>query len=534
MIFDMKGIRIVLFIGILGLGISCQLSDNGLRPKDKPNIIYILADDLSYRDLSVYGQERFSTPHLDLLAINGVRFTQAYAAAPECAPSRGCLMTGLHTGHGPIRVNASARGGQENLRDEDLTIAEVLQEAGYSTGFAGKWGIGLPYTEGVPYKQGFDFSFGYYDQGRAHTFIPLYLWENDSIIHYPENENFDMPKRYNQRIIFNTYDEEGRLFIEELDDPYGFTYSDNEINKAAFRFLMENDPKKTGKPFFLYYATQLPHGPVIIPDLGTMQEPDSIFQKTREWAAMVMKLDSFVGELVAYLKEAGEYDNTVIFFSSDNGYSMCGYMNRGNMPTWYDDPWLKNKGPFTGGKFSALEGGIRIPFFVSWPAQFKPGIVTNPVWLPDFFPTAISLAGMNPDTYPSDGVNLLPVLTGQPADFEGHKYMYFSKQREQAIRMGPWKAYRKNPESQTRLYLIEEDTYSERDLALQYPEVIRIVDSLMDTVHEPHEWYWNPWETKEEFNEKRKKAVETGNKLPSYRPNGMGIFPWNEKASQSN
>ncbi len=517
----------LMFFSIIFFGIGCANRSSDNLKGSKPNIIYILADDLSYRDLSVFGQERYTTPNLDDLATGGVRFTQAYAAAPECAPSRGCLMTGLHTGHGPIRINSSARG-QENLRDEDITIAEVLKEAGYNTGFTGKWGIGLPDTEGVPYKQGFDYAFGYYDQGRAHTFIPFYLWENDKYIKYPENFKFDMPKRYKQDRPSNTYDENGRLYIEELDDPYGYTYSEDEIEKAAFRFLNDNDPKKTNKPFFLYYATQLPHGPVIVPDLGVMQEPDSIYIKTREWAAMVIKLDSFVGELVSYLKETGEYDNTLIFFSSDNGYSMCGYMARGNAPDWPDDPWLKNKGPFTGGKFSVLEGGNRIPFFASWPAKFKPGIVNEPVWLPDFFPTASTLAGMDTASYQTDGVSLLPALQGDIDKFKGHEHMYFSKGREQAVRMGPWKAYRKNPESQIELYLIEEDTYALRNMADFYPDLVKDAREIMKTEHIPHEWYWNPDETRDEYLNKVKRARDTGNKLPSYRPNGMSILPWDK------
>jgi len=493
--------------------------------QELPNIIFILADDLSYRDLSCYGQQRYQTPNLDALATGGVRFTQAYAAAPECAPSRGCLMTGKHTGHGPVRINSSARG-QDNLRDEDITIAEVLKEVGYNTGFTGKWGIGLPGTEGVPYKQGFDYAFGYYDQGSAHTFIPLYLRENDKIIRYYENEGFDMPKRYNQTKPSNTYDEHGKLYIEELKDPRKFTYSEDAIKEAAFNFLEKNSPAKTGKPFFLYYATQLPHGPVIVPDLGVMQQPDSVYLKTREWAAMVIKLDNFVGELVNYLKNSGQYKNTIIFFASDNGYSMCGYMARGNAPHWPDDPWLKNKGPFTGGKFSVLEGGCRVPFFVNWPDKVKPAIVNEPVWLPDFFPTACELAGVDAKKYKPDAVSLLPVLEGNPEKFKGHEFMYFSKGREQAVRMGPWKAYRKNPDSKTELYLVEEDTYTENNLASFYPGKVAEAEAIMKREHEPHEWYWNPWETREEYQAKQKRAVETGNKLPSYRPNGMSILPW--------
>ena len=491
----------------------------------KPNIIFILADDLSYRDLSCYGQQRYQTPNLDALAVSGIRFTQAYAAAPECAPSRGSLLTGKHTGHGSVRINSSARG-QEHLLDADITIAEVLKEAGYNTAFTGKWGVGLPETEGVPYKQGFDYAFGFYDQTRAHTFIPLYLRENEEIIRYPENEGFDMPKRYDQTKPSNTYDENGKLYIEELKDPRKFTYSEDAIQEAAYGFLEKNHPAKTQKPFFLYYATQLPHGPVIVPDLGEMQHPDSVYLKTREWAAMVIKLDNFVGDLVDYLKENELYENTIIFFASDNGYSMCGYMDRGNAPHWPDDPWLKNKGPFTGGKFSVLEGGCRVPFFVSWPSKYKPAICNEPVWLPDFFPTAAELAGVNASKFKLDGKSLLPILEGKTDEFDSHEFLYFSKGPEQAVRMGPWKAYRKNPGSAMELYLVEEDTYTQKNLAALYPGIVKEAEAIMKREHEPHEWYWNPWESREEYQAKQKRAEETGNKLPSFRPNGMSKLPW--------
>lgn len=493
----------------------------------QPNIIFILADDMSYRDLSCYGQTRYSTPNIDMLAMNGVRFTQAYAAAPECAPSRCSLLTGLHTGHSSVRINSSARG-QDHLSDSDITIAEVLKKAGYSTGFAGKWGIGQPETEGVPYKQGFDYSFGFYDQTRAHTFIPYFLWENDKKIEYPENRGFNMDNRYNYKGNngTNQYDSTGRLYIPELKDPYGYTYSENEILNAAIKFLDKKNPAKTEKPFFLYYATQLPHGPVIVDEMGDLMQPDTVNQISREWAAMMVKLDRSVGRLIEQLKEMGQYENTVIFFASDNGYSMCGYTDRGNAPLWPDDPWLKNKGPFTGGKFSVLEGGIRIPFFVSWPGVTSPSAVSTPVWLPDFFPTALEMAGLHCRDYKNDGKSLLPLLTGNEKMFEEHSQMYFSKGREQAVRLGSWKGYRSSPQNKIELYLIEEDTYTQRNLAQYYPEVVAQMETIMDSSYTVHPWYWNPNETAEEYRAKIKLAEETGNILPVYRPNDVKKFPW--------
>jgi arylsulfatase A-like enzyme len=495
---------------------------------DKPNIIFILADDLSYRDLSCYGQHQYKTLNLDRLAEKGVRFTQAYVAAPECAPSRGCLMTGLHTGHGPIRVNGSARG-QEPLKDEDITIAEVLKGAGYATCFTGKWGIGELGSEGVPHKQGFDVAFGYYSQVRAHTYYPDYLVLNGEKIMYPQNAGFNMVNRYAisrrdpaTNPDLNKYDENGDIVIGELADPRGGVFSETEIEDKAMEFIREN----RDKPFFLYFATQIPHGPVIIDNFGEMQHKEGIPQPNREWAAMVLRLDRFVGELVAELKNLGIYGNTILFFASDNGYSHCGYFyGRGNAPDWPDDPWFKNKGPFTGGKFSVLEGGCRVPFFVSWEGRIRSGIISQPVWLPDFFPTAAGLAGAA-YTHAVDGTDLWPLLGGDPAEFRPHHHLYFSKNREQAVRMGAWKGYRESPEHPIRLYLVEEDTYGERDLSAFYPDIVKNIETIMDTSYTPHEWYWTPDETREEYQKKIDRARETGLMIPQQRPNGLGKLPW--------
>lgn len=516
-----------LVILVLIITCACRSEDSTAI---KPNIIFILADDLSFRDLSCYGQEIYKTPHLDRLAENGMRFTQAYSAAPECAPSRGCLMSGLHTGHGPIRVNGSARG-QEPLKDEDITIAEVLKGSGYATCFTGKWGIGEIHSEGLPYKQGFDVAFGYYSQVRAHTFFPDYLWHNDEKISYPENAGFDMLKRYNigreavhTGVGFNEYDDKGDVYIEELADPSGGTYSEDEVERISLDFIRGN--KKN--PFFLYFATQLPHGPVIVDNFGEMQHIDSIPQPNREWAAMVIRLDNFVGELVRELKKQGIYENTIIFFASDNGYANCGYFGRGNAPDWPDDPWFKNKGPFRGGKFSALEGGCRVPFFVSWEGKINPGVQSTPVWLPDFFPTAAGLAGAHYE-HQVDGSDLWPLLGGNPEKFEPHHHMYFSKCREQAVRMGPWKGYRISPEDPLYLYLVEEDTYGERDLSSHYPAIVKEIEEIMDNSWTPHEWYWTPDESWEDYQKKLQKAKDEGKMIPHQRPNGLGLLPFEKK-----
>jgi len=289
----------------------------------KPNILFILSDDLSYRDLSCYGQEQFQTPNLDKLAMSSLRFTQAYAGSSECAPSRGSLMTGMHMGHCRIRANKSVRG-QDHLLAEDVTVAEVLKGAGYTTGVIGKWGIGLPGTEGTPDKQGFDFSYGYYDQLRAHGFFPHYLMRNGKPEPIPENYGFNMKRVYahtgdKSGKHDNIYDKSGKLIPDGVTDPTKAKYSENLFQDEALSFIRQN----RDKPFFLYYATQLPHGPCITPELGAYKDKPWD-QKHKEWAAMVAHMDRSVGKMFTMLQELELLDDTIIFFAGDNGYSQWG------------------------------------------------------------------------------------------------------------------------------------------------------------------------------------------------------------------
>lgn len=477
----------------------------------KPNIVFILADDFSYRDLSVYGQTRFNTPNLDMLATEGIRFTQAYSAAPECAPSRCALMTGLHCGHSTVRLN-DAIDGQHPLRDEDITVAEVLKTAGYKTAFVGKWGIGLPGSTGVPYKQGFDLAFGFYDQLRAHTFFPNYLYENEQKIVYPGNYNFDMNRMYRTVSVecapedYNVYNSEGKLTPREVDDYTKMVYSEHEIQQRAIRFITEN----SSNPFFLYFATPLPHGPIIVDHLGELtNRTDFPDQRQKEWAAMVLTIDKFVGDLVEHLKALGIYENTILFFASDNGYSMHRYIRRNAPQDWSDDPYLENKGSFNGGKFSAQEGGVRIPFFIHWKGVTQPAVYSEPVWLADFFNTAAELAGVK-QKHETDGISLVPFISNRPQLFAGHSFMYWYKNNEQAVRIGPWRAYRKNPKVKTELYLIEEDTYCERNLAHLYPGIVAEAEAIMAREHTPSDFYFNPGDDVQEFRNKIAKEKAEG------------------------
>ena len=487
--------------------------DAGPLSGSKPNIVLILADDLSYRDLSIWGQDRFSTPNLDRLATEGVRFTQAYAGAPECAPSRATLMTGRHTGHAAVRRNRSARG-QDHLGDEDLTIAEVLKQAGYATGFFGKWGIGLPGTPGTPDKQGFDEAFGFYDQRRAHTYFPDYLYRNGRRIDYAGNAGFDMDHMYRdnrtpaaERDSAAHYDHAGRLHPPGVADRSRAVYSEAVLEDAALEFVRGN----RDRPFFLYFATQLPHGPVIVDRLASVfSRSDFPSTAHKEWAAMVLRIDAFAGKLSALLEELQIRERTLVAFASDNGYSMCGYFARGNRETgWPDDPFFRNKGPFRGGKFSLKEGGIRVPFFVSWPSAVSRRVSGTPVWLVDLLPTFAELAGTRSEPV-GDGTSLLPLLAGDPGQFPSGRSLYWENAREQAVRKGPWKAFRPAPDAPMELFLIEEDIACERDLAGSYPGAVSAIERIMAREHVDHPWYWNPGETRADFERKRALAAELG------------------------
>ena len=474
----------------------------------KPNILFIFSDDLSYRDLSSYGQEQFRTPNLDKLAMNGIRFTQAYSGSPECAPSRGSLMTGMHMGHCRIRANTSVRG-QDHLLSEDVTVAEVLKGAGYTTGFIGKWGIGLPGTEGAPDKQGFDFSYGYYDQARAHGFFPHYLMRNGKPEPIPENYGFNMKRvnTYNGRPldrlddVKNIYDEHGHLVPDGVPVAAAAKYSEDLFQDEALSFIKKN----RDKPFFLYYATQLPHGPCITPDLGAYKDKPWDL-KHKEWAAMLGHLDRGVGRMVDLMEQLEILDNTVIFFAGDNGYSQWGYFGR---PLHEDDPLFKNKGPWPKGKFTSThEGGVRVPFFVYWKDKIKAGENDHLCALYDVLATAADLAGIAPPK--TDGISFAPILRGKPMN-KRHIDISIGKMDPfhgmLKVRLDQWWAYRDHPSKPIKLYDITEDLACENDLAKEQSGSHR--QNQADLYRSPYdsEWYVNPGESKTQIAAKRDKAT---------------------------
>ena len=361
---------VLLFLIIIPL-VSCNQNDSE-KSKNPPNIIYILADDLGYGDLGCYGQEQIKTPEIDQMANEGMLFTAHYAGNTVCAPSRCALMTGLHTGHALIRNNARVP-----LRPSDTTIAELLKNAGYSTALIGKWGLGNPGSTGVPTKKGFDYFFGYMDQGHAHNYYPTFLWRNEEKVELPN--------------IVPDESEEGRgvATVKKV-------YSHDLFTEEAIQFL--DKQKNQSNPFFLYLAYTLPHANneagralgdgMEVPDYGDYENKDWP-NPQKGHAAMISRLDRDVGRLFEKLKSAGMDENTIVFFTSDNGPHAEGGV---------DFEFNNSNGIYRGYKRDLYEGGIRVPLIVRWPGKIEQGAESDHIsafW--DMMPTFIDLAGIKPE-----------------------------------------------------------------------------------------------------------------------------------------
>lgn len=473
---------------------------------EKPNIIYILADDLGYAELGCYGQQKIETPNIDALAAEGIRFTQHYSGAPVCAPSRCVLLTGKHSGHAQIRGNDEwgDRGdvwnfeamaadpnleGQRPLKPGTQTIGTLLKQAGYTTGIVGKWGLGGPLTEGIPNKQGFDFFFGYNCQRQAHTYFPLHLWKNT------EKVLLD-----NKMVAPNTKLPEGAdpYAPESYADFWLTDYAPYRMQAEVIGFIKENKDN----PFFMYYANPISHAPLQAPEKWVKYYVEKFgdekpYTGDRNYfphryphacyAAMVSYFDEQVGEIVATLKELGIYENTLIIFTSDNGPTFNGGT---------DSPWFDSAKPFLctpgWGKGNVTEGGIRVPMIAHWPGKIKPGTTTGHISaFYDVLPTFCDIAGITP-AEPTDGISFLPVLLGkenQPV----HEFLYWefpASGGQQAVRMGKWKGIRKNifrDSLRVQLYNLEEDITEQFDVSDRYPEVVREIERIFVQEHTPAE-----------------------------------------------
>ena len=443
---------------------------------DGPNIIFIMVDDLGYGHLGCYGQEHIRTPHVDRMASEGTRFTQFYAGHCVCAPSRSTLMTGRHTGHTSVRIN----GGGSPLLPEDVTVAEVLKQAGYATGGFGKWGLGDHGTTGVPYEQGFDEFFGYLHQVHAHFYYTHFLWRNDSKFRLAENEGL----RRNQ-------------------------YSHDVIAEEALDFIRRN---RKG-PFFLYVPFTIPHFELLVPEDSLDQYrgkfPEPMQYKGDHYAsqptpraalaAMITRMDRDVGRVLALLEELHIDDNTIVFFTSDNGgYRLAEEFFHGN-------------GGLRGGKGDFYEGGLRVPLVVRWPGRVAAGKTDDLVWaFWDVMPTLAELAGAE---CPAgiDGVSFADRLLGRPQPIPD-RCLYWEKQPQNkgglppwsiAVRKGKWKAVRNKPHLPLELYDLSCDIGEQHDVAKNNANVVEQILEYLKTArtvsreYPPEEptWSYSPVDT---------------------------------------
>lgn len=436
----------------------------------QPNIIFILADDMGYGDLGCYGQKLIQTPNLDAMAKQGLRFTQFYAGTAVCAPSRSSLLTGQHTGHTPIRGNKGVEPeGQWPIPDSAVTIAEVLKKGGYVTGDFGKWGLGPVASTGDPIKQGFDQFYGYNCQSLAHNYYPDHLWQNDTRVDFGGNTTYNFSD-----------------------------YSADLIQQKALTFIKT----QKDKPFFLFLSYTLPHAALQIP------KGDSLFAKYKKlfneeeqpipdemwngkgykpqsfpraaYAAMVSRLDIYVGQVLQKLREYGIDKNTLVIFSSDNGPHKEG----GNDPAYF-----KSSGPFRGIKRDLYEGGIREPFIAWWPGKIKAGATsdyTGAFW--DLLPTFAELA-KQPQPQGIDGISIVPALLGQK-NAPAHPWLYWEFHEQggkQAVRMGKWKGVRlnaaANPNGPIELYDLQTDVSEKNNIADKHPDVVAEIKKIMQQQH---------------------------------------------------
>ena len=443
-------LTIVLFIAFVSCSKTDATADNTYN-SSQPNIIYILADDMGVYDLGCYGQQKIKTPHLDKMAKEGMRFTQHYAGSTVCAPSRGTLMTGLHTGHGYIKGNfAMENEGNLPLPAETVTVAEVLKSAGYKTGIMGKWGLGGPNDFGHPNKQGFDYSVCYLDQRLAHEYYPTHLWKNF------------------EKIPLN-----------------GEKYTHDIFAEEALDFIRRN----SSNPFFLYLPFTIPHGKYQIPD-NSPYSNESLSANQKHYAALLTRMDKEIGRFFSLLDSLNVDENTVVFFASDNGpvKSMSDFFESNNQLRAY--------------KGECYEGGIRAPLIVRWPGKIARNVTSDHIsafW--DMMPTFCDIVGISaPEGI--DGISFLPALLGQAQ--EEHKFLvweYFDYNyawkpgsenprnylQSQAVRMGNWKGVRENlknkPEAPLELFDLSKDPSEQNNVAEDYPDIVNQILRIMNEEH---------------------------------------------------
>lgn len=425
--------------------------------KDKPNIVYIMADELGYYELSCLGNPNLQTPRIDRMAREGIRFTQCLAGSAVCAPTRCCLMTGKHSGHTSVRSN----GGGTPLRAGEETIASMLKAEGYATGGFGKWGCGGRGSTGVPEKHGFDVFLGYYDQVHAHSYYPPYIVRNSEEVPLKNNRGGSDGETYSHYVIFD----------------------------EALKFIRENQER----PFFCYLPITPPHGIFDIPD----SDPAWAIYKDKPWpeqakrfAAMVSMVDRQVGEVLDLLKELNLEDDTIVFFCGDNGGN--DYFRDEQHPRGFHGANVNPKTgvEFRGTKGTLYEGGLRIPMIARWPGKIAPGRVSDLLWyFPDVLPTLAELSNATPPK-DIDGLSIVPELLGEKAAGRAqpqHEFLYWELGNQTAVRMQDWKAIQPGNNRDWELYDLSQDISEQQDLANAKPEVLAKLKSLAKEAHTPVE-----------------------------------------------
>lgn len=454
--------------GLLLTSSLCHAQDKKtVATKEMPNVIYLLCDDMGYSDIEAYGQQMISTPNLNRMINNGMSFTQFYASTAVSAPSRASLMTGQHTGHTKVRGNKEIEPeGQEPLDPNVETIGHLFQQSGYVTGCFGKWGLGYPGSVGVPNNMGFDVFFGYNCQRQAHSYYPLWLWHNNEKVNYPDRD----------------------------------VYSQDAIHEHVLAFIEENKDKA----FFGYFTYTIPHVGLEQPDdsivamyRGKFHEPKPFngsgnYVKTTEprtqFAAMITRLDAYVGQIMDKLEELNIADKTLFIFTSDNGYTKEG----GADPIFFN-----TEERLRGHKRALYEGGMRVPYIAWWPGTIEPGSVSNiqaAGW--DMMPTFVELLGKNASwrEEPMDGISLLPTFTGKGTQ-EEHEFLYWEFHEEggrQAVRKGEWKLIRQKVSSKNpthELYNIAEDPHEDYNIINQHPDIFEELKTIMDQEHTPSDMF---------------------------------------------
>jgi arylsulfatase A-like enzyme len=475
--------------------LTCMLAIHSGKSQhiaERPNIIFILSDDLGYGDLGCFGQKKIQTPNIDRIASEGIRFTNAYAGSAVCAPSRCTLMQGLHTGHARIRDN-SIDGYRESLREGDLTVAMFLKEAGYTNGLFGKWGLALHNQDGVPGNMGFHEFFGYLNQAQAHNYYPEFLWENETRVYFPENgthhTSIEMYKGD------QPYDEQGICHPLGIDDPAKATYSMDICSERSLDFIRKN---KDG-PFFVYLAYTPPHAAFIVPELGVYNDTDWPLSH-KIYAAMITRMDSEVGKVLDLLSELGIDGNTLIFFASDNG-NIRGNAKPGDTST---NEFFNNLSPTRGGKRNNFNGAFHVPAVARWPRYIAPGQVNDHVWaFWDFFPTVADILGVEPPKG-LDGVSILPVLLGQEERTD-QRMLYWEYKQNQSVRYGDFFAIKPSGGA-VSLYDLLSDPQQSVDLSSQFPEMTQKLKDYMESQHTPSDVWPSPGETKEAFVQRLQEA----------------------------